>query len=292
MARYLTPAKIGLLALIELYAEEAVTADAILPVLSFITSHLLDTTAAAAAAATATSPSSSPWQKAERTANLVIDIREFEKVLAPHPVVLGMPGRRLWDSFLQKLWEIGSLDAMHEFFSRLRLLLQPTKEELRRIAEETGVAPDEDPPGSGIRLCKTSVFGIFVRRCQLEFARLRFHDAADLWKSFVKYRQPTAQYLRKKNPSFERLSFDHVLLVGELEDPGFEDLAAAVYGDGLAGSSAGSFPISTDDLEGLLEFQVEQMQSKLAVVLILSLCLLYRTNPPLSPSGQPQLTNG
>ncbi|PKS12070.1 hypothetical protein jhhlp_001366 [Lomentospora prolificans] len=251
MARYLTPAKMGLLALIELYADEAVTADAILPVLSFITSHLVDT------AENSTLPSSSPWQKAERTANLVVDIHEFEKVLSPHPVVLGMPGRRLWDSFLQKLWEINSLNAMHEFFSRLRLLLQLTKEELRHIAEATGRVPE---PEGGIRLCKTSIFGIFVRRCQLEFARLRFHDSADLWKSFVRYRQPTAQYLRKKNPSFEKLSFDQVLLVGELEDPDFTRLAAAVYGEGLVGSSSGTFPISTDDLEGLLEFQVEQIQ--------------------------------
>ena len=40
--RYLTPAKVGLLVLIQLYCEQAVPHDAIRPVLSFITSHLLD----------------------------------------------------------------------------------------------------------------------------------------------------------------------------------------------------------------------------------------------------------
>ena len=113
----------------------------------------------------------------------------------------------------------------------------------------------------GIKLAGTSVFGIFVRRCRLEFEKLRFHDSAELWKGFVKYRQPTEAHLRKRNPGFERLRFDNVSLLGEREDPAFEALTAAVYGDGLTGNSAGAVPMSTDDMESLLEFQVEQMQS-------------------------------
>lgn len=252
MARYLTPAKIGLLALIELYADEAVPSNAILPVLSFITSHLIDTVPQHAVPPP-------PWQKTTHTTTLLLSIHTFEDVLSAHPVLLGMPGRRLWDSFLQKLWSIDSLDALHSFFSHLTLVLQPGRDEQPRDE-------DEEEDGARIRICKTSVFGIFVRRCQLEFERLQFHDSAELWKGFVKYRQPTAAYLRKKHPGFERLQFDNVSLLGEREDPTFEALTTAVYGDSLTGCSAATVPMSTDDLEGLLEFQVEQMQSAFFVL--------------------------
>lgn len=244
MARYLTPAKIGLLALIELYADEAVPPDAILPVLSFITSHLTD---AAPHPSAAPSP---PWHKAAHATSLLLSIHAFEDVLAAHPVLLGMPGRRLWDVFLQKLWSVDSLDELHAFFARLKLVLRPA-----------GAPRDDGEVEGGIRLAGTSVFGIFVRRCRLEFERLRFHDSAELWKGFVRYRQPTEAYLRKRNPAFERLRFDNVSLLGEREDPAFEALTAAVYGDSLTGNSAAAVPMSTDDMEGLLEFQVEQMQS-------------------------------
>ncbi|MBE3042992.1 hypothetical protein IMZ48_10560, partial [Candidatus Bathyarchaeota archaeon] len=73
MARYLTPAKIGLLALIELYADEAVPPPAILPVLTFITSHLID----------APEPQPSPWQKASRATDLLLSVHAFEDALVP-----------------------------------------------------------------------------------------------------------------------------------------------------------------------------------------------------------------
>ena len=83
---------------------------------------------------------------------------------------------------------------MHEFFERRSLLLAKTKDELRRGAE-VGIAP----PGPEIILfSKNSPFGAFIRRTKLEFNRLRFHDAADLWKDFVAYRQITAAYYRRK----------------------------------------------------------------------------------------------
>lgn len=238
MARYLTPAKIGLLALIELYADEAVPPPAVLPVLTFITSHLID----------APDPHPTSWTRTTRATKLLLSVHAFEDALVPHPVLLGLPGRRLWDTFLRKLWAVDSLDALHAFFARLRLVLRPPREDGR---EDDG----------GIRLARTSVFGMFVRRCRLEFERLRFHDSAELWRAFVAYRQPTAAYLRKKNPGFERLSFDNVSLLGEKEDDAFEALTAAVYGDSLTGSSGGAVPVSTDDLDALLAFQVGQMQS-------------------------------
>ncbi|GKT46048.1 anaphase-promoting complex subunit 5 [Colletotrichum spaethianum] len=265
MARYLTPAKIGLLALIELYTDEHVPTTAIIPVLSFVTSHLLDpdpqsfTTAAS---------KDTRWRKAESTVSLVIGIKDFEKLLSAHSVVVGLPGRKLWDTFLAKLWGINSLDQLHDFFGRQAQCLAKTREELRRAAggDEAVAARlwQEQQQKSGITLSRNSPLGQFVRRCQLEFSRLQFHDATQLWTDFVQYRQPTAGYLRKRNPSFGRLSFDHVLMTGEQADWDLEGVAAltsVVYGDMVKSGTPSAVPVSTDDIELLLEFQIEQMQS-------------------------------
>ncbi|KAI1456776.1 anaphase-promoting complex subunit 5-domain-containing protein [Annulohypoxylon moriforme] len=250
MSRFLNPAKIGLLALIELYTNKAVPTASIVEVLSFITSHLIDT-------APTSSNSESRWKRAETTVSLVISIADFEKVLAPHTAASGIPGRNLWYAFLDRLWKIDSLDALHEFFERCSDLLAKTKDELRRDEQEGLPIPGPEV----ILLTRNSPFGAFVRRSQLEFTRLRFHDAFELWKDFVKYRQTTAAYYRKKTPSFQRLSFDHVLLAGENEwGPGVEDIASVAYGDMLRDDPTSTLPVSTDDIEKLLEFQIEQMQ--------------------------------
>jgi anaphase-promoting complex subunit 5 len=255
MVRYLNPARIGLLALIELYTEEAVPSDAIISVLSFITSHIMDHDTSN------TSPdAASLWKRAEKTVSLVISIKDFERVLNTHASVLGLPGRKLWDRFLMKLWEINSLDAMHQFFFGLPRLLAKTKEELRRMTELGEPAPEP-----GIYISRNSPFGTFIRRSHLEFTRLLFREATELWKDFVRYRQPTSLYLRRRNPSFGRLSFDAVLQTGEVDgwDPGsISALASITYGDMLTSDESSTLPVSTEDIEVLLEFQIEQMQSK------------------------------
>ena len=241
MARYLTPAKIGLLALIELYTEEAVPSDAILPVLSFITSHLIDRVST-----TDSLDGSTRWRKAEQMVSLVITIKDFEKLLGSYPFLMGMPGRKLWDQFLGKLWGINSLDALHVFIENLSNMVSKSR--------------DSEP---GIKLSRNSLFGFFIRKAQVELGRLRWHDTTELWKDFVRYRQPTAHYLRRKIPGFGRLSFDHVLMTGEQGgwDPtSTSTLASVAYGDMLAGDQTGTLPVSTDDIERLLEFQIEQMQ--------------------------------
>ncbi|KAK5998929.1 Anaphase-promoting complex subunit 5-like protein [Cladobotryum mycophilum] len=252
MARYLTPAKIGLLVLIELYIEESVPSDAVLPVLSFVTSHLMDHDPNGP-----TSTQLTRWNKAERTVSLVISIKDFEKLLGSYPFLMGMPGKKLWDQFLNKLWAINSLHALEDFFENLSAMFSKTKEELR----SEGLDPDEPEPG--VKLSRNSPLGAFIRRARLEYQRLRFHDCTELWKDFVRYRQPTAHYQKKKNPDFGRYSFDNVLLLGELEDWDSDQvagLASVAYGDMLTGDHSSCLPVSTDDVENLLDFQIEQMQ--------------------------------
>ncbi|KAI8953379.1 anaphase-promoting complex subunit 5-domain-containing protein [Xylaria longipes] len=252
MSRFLNPAKIGLLALIELYTNKTVPTYSIVDVLSFITSHLIDSDISSSALS-----SNDRWRRAESTLSLVISISDFEKVLMPHTAASGVPGRNLWYVFLHKLWRIDSLDALHDFFDNCSTLLAKTKEELRRDAE-LGVP---EPAPEVIQLSRNSPFGAFVRRSQLEFTRLRFHDAIELWKDFVKYRQTTAAYYRKKTPAFQRLSFDNVLLTGENEwGQAVEAIASVAYGDMLRDDANATMPASTDDIEKLLEFQIDQMQ--------------------------------
>ena len=253
MARCLTPASIGLLSLIELYTDRAVPIDSTVPILSFIVSHLL--------------PSSLPKPQnklpgsapRESSLNFVITIKDFEKLLHGHPSAAGLPGRSLWDAFLRKLWDINSLDELHTFFDRRSHLLARTKEEDKRD-EAMGIAPPEDKI---ILLARTSPIGAFVRRAQLEFARLKFHDALDLWKSFTRFRQSSHEAWRKRNPGAGPWSFDAVLseAVDEWDESAKDTFMNVGYDGGFEKKTEEGL-VSTNDIEKLLEFQIEQMQSK------------------------------
>jgi anaphase-promoting complex subunit 5 len=275
MAKYLTPAKLGLLVLIELYLEGAMPSDAALPVLSFITSHLMDrsgtstpggTTSADQSSRWERADQSSRWERAEKTVSLVVSIGDFEKLLGSHAFLMGLPGKRLWDQFLGRLWALNSLDALHIFLDTLPRLLATTKrDQLQRHGGEDGWPELDDDDGSlTVKLSRHSLFGSFVRRARVEYSRLKWHDTTQLWQDFVRYRQPTAHYMRRNAPStFGRLSFDWVLEEGENES--WETgqamtLASVAYGDMLSGDHMGSLPVSSDDVERLLEFQVQQMQ--------------------------------
>lgn len=253
MSRYLTPAKIGLLALIQLYTQGAVPNDATIPVLDFISSHVLerDLTSAGPTASTHC------WAKPESAIRLVLSAQDFEQVLAPFAAADRLPGRRLWDRFLETLWGIDSLHALHEFIDHLPNLLAGTKEQLRKLAER-----GEEPP-TGALLSRNSPFGSFVRRSHLEFSRLQFHHGAELWRAFVKYRQPTAGNWRRRNPHYGRLSFDSVLMTGEHEwGDNADELAVVTYGNMLlGGDDDDATPASADDIESLLEMQVERIHS-------------------------------
>lgn len=247
MSRFLMPSDIGLLVLIELYTEGAVPSGAVIPVLSFLASHTgIDLI----------KDSSSPqgrWQKAQDDILLVNSVKAFETLLHPFPAAVGLPGRRLRDLFLAKLWAIDSLDALHEFFDNLLMLLA-TKEDIRCMVEPEGVAQT-----SRIPLMSNSPLAIFVRRAHLEFNRLHFDDASNLWKDFIVYRQPTASAWMRRNPSSSPVHFDKVLDVSESDwGEGAPSIEFITYGD----LSATRVPASVHCLDRLIEFQVAQMQSE------------------------------
>jgi anaphase-promoting complex subunit 5 len=251
MTRFLTPSKIGLLCLIELYTDAVVPSSSTIPILSFILNQLLPSTQPKVQHKSFSSAQDLPF---------LLDLKSFETLLTAHQSAAGLPGRTLWDRFLAKLWEIDSLDALHVFFGRRSNLLAKSREDAKKD-NEIGIPP---PSPDMIILSRTSPFGSFVRRAKVEFERLRFSDAQSLWTAFVRWRRETRTYWARRNGMLNRWAGDKALSDGEdqwgPEATGMLELVA--YG-GLTLDSAEEGDISTDDVEKLLEFQVEQMQSKL-----------------------------
>ena len=251
MARYLTPSKIALLALIELYTDAAVPPSSTITILSFILKQLIPTAVPKSQAVEPVPEESLPF---------ILESKAFETLLSTYTAAHGLPGRTLWDHFLKKLWDIDSLDALYVFFKRRVHLLKKSRNEARRD-RELGIPP---PSEGMIILSRTSPFGSFVRRANVEFERLNFNGAVSLWMAFVKWRQDTRTYwMRRNGGGLSRWAGDHALLNGQL-NWGVEEtemLQLVAYGD-LNINDAEEVCVSTDDVEKVLEFQVEQMQSK------------------------------
>lgn len=243
MSRFLTPSKIGLLALIELYTDADAPAASTIPILSFVLDRLL--------------PHPRPLP-ASADLPYMLDISAFQELLSAHPSASGIPGRTLWDHLLQKLWDIDSLDALHAFFVRRRHLLAKTREEARRD-DELGIPP---PPPDMILLSRTSPLGSFIRRTLVEFERLRFNDVTGLWIAVKQWRGQTLTCWARRNGGLSRWAGDEPLMNAHLEWglPNTQMLELVAYG-GLESSKTADGTVSTDDVEKLLEFQVAQMQS-------------------------------
>ena len=245
MSRYLTPAKIGLLALISLYTESVVPSAATIPILSFIVSHILPPNSAA------------PLDKSSpQSYHVPLAIEDFQKATISH--VSGRPGRTIWDLLLDNLWKINSLDALNFYFQTLSSLLQEAPEEQRQHVEE-----GPNSKSNRLRLSRASPMGLFVRRAQLEFTRLQFHDGIALWRNFVAYRAPTLPQWKRRNQAPGHSSFDANL---RDEHSNLSDrLTSVIYGEVTDGIKH-DVSISSEDVEKLLEHQIDKMQSALTLV--------------------------
>ena len=237
MSRYLTPSKIGLLALISLYSESNVPSAAIVPILSFVISFLI--------------PGSSSEEHVGQSKDVSFSIEALQRATITH--ASGIPGRTIWDLLLKKLWETNSSDALYGFFDNLSFILARPRDDLSR---------DEQTSGQKcILLSRTSPLGAFVRRSQLEFTRLQFHDVIGIWNNFIHFREPTFTFWKKRNPD-ARKGVVRLTLNEELLDPD-SNLALLVDSVSLKEplAKATRAIYSTDDIEKLLEYQINQMQS-------------------------------
>lgn len=234
MARYLSPSKVGLLALVAIYAEGVVPNSATIPVLSFMVSHLVHDNV--------------EFESAFESSH-VLPIDEFEKAL--FQIQSAFPGRTIWDLFLKKIWSLDCNDALDTFITNVKGVLVKPKEEIEN--DETAAI---DP--SRMRISRTSPLGAFIRRSHLEYTRLQIHDAIRLWENFIAYRIPTKPAWEKRNPSASQSAIDVNLSTFSINSS--SKLAQIVYRNlGEEDNDEGGF--SSFDVERLLEFQVSEMQS-------------------------------
>ncbi|KAK5163336.1 APC5 protein [Saxophila tyrrhenica] len=176
MPRYLTPTKICLLVLVELYASDEIPATARLDVLSFIASHI--------------NPPSEYDQfsledRAQVSSN---DITSFSSILSQWPSKI--PGRSLYDRFLNDAWTLHDLDALHVFFERVNNVVAPEHPERPEVAAKS--------------ISRASPLGQFIRRCCVEFTRLQFSDSQALCAALATYRAPSYQKWATRNPDAAR----------------------------------------------------------------------------------------
>lgn len=237
MSRYLTPSKIGLLALISLYTDFVIPSAATIPILSFLVSHVLPPISV-----------SSPGTFAEPSPNSAASIDALQQATVTH--ASGIPGRTVWDLLLNKLWEINSFDALHVFFENLSSLLQRPHGDQHSEEDSVVRLPH-------IRLSRVSPLGAFVRRCQLEFTRLQFHDGVSLWKSFIGYRDPTLLSWKRRHQGI-----GNAIDVNIQEDATKTQRVMNIVYGGSSARVQDAASVSTEDVEKILEFQVDQMQSK------------------------------
>ena len=232
MSRYLTPSKVTLLVLINLYCESVVPSTATIPLLSFIASYIVSGFQI---------DENGEHARIKTTSNIFPTISDFEEALSSQASV--KPGRSLWHLLLEGLWSLNSFHSLHELFDGLDSLL------LKKNPK------DEEKLTSRVVLSRTSPLGLFVRRASLEFTRLQFHDAFRLWSSFLVFREETsAAYLKR--------SSGHKIIDENIESLGLgpEDALMKIAYGHLEDESVKDDFMSTDDTEKIIEFQLEHLQ--------------------------------
>ncbi|WPH01756.1 Hypothetical protein R9X50_00460800 [Acrodontium crateriforme] len=171
MPRYLTPSRLCLLALVDIYLSGRTASTSRLELLSFIASHI-----------------HAPTVDDERPENGISEISTgdasvFANRLSQWDSVI--PGRTVYDVFLQRLWTLTGLDSLYVLFEHLGEL----------------TAPVVTTAGDGSRtLSRSSPLGQFIRRCGVEFTRLQFADSQALWDAFEVYISPTFGTWAQKHP--------------------------------------------------------------------------------------------
>ena len=236
MARYLSPSKVALLALVSIYAQNVVPNSATIPVLSFIVSHILHDSKSASDAG---------------SSNHAVPIEDFEKALST--AQSSFPGRSIWDLFLKKVWSLDCSDALDSFITNIKQLT-----EAKTGAEGETEAVDDSE--NRVKIVKTSPLGAFIRRCHLEYTRLQIHDAIRLWENYISYRLPTKSAWEKRNPGPDtRSAIDINLATMNLDSS--SNLAQIVYRN-LGEEDRNDGGYSAFDVERLLEFQVSELQRR------------------------------
>ena len=179
MTRYLTPSKLCLLELIDLYVSDQIPIGAKRNVLSFISSQ------------TVVPSEHDSVNLEDKYRHATSSLSSLAETLSHWPSEV--PGRSTYDALLQRLWQLEGLDSLHVLFQQLSELFVPPS------------TPDQSEGANAqARLSKASPLGQFVRRCHVEFTRLQFGDIQALWSAFAAYRAPSYATWSSRNPGAAR----------------------------------------------------------------------------------------
>ncbi|THZ73213.1 hypothetical protein D6C85_04225 [Aureobasidium pullulans] len=230
MSRFLTPSKICILLLIQLYRDGNVPSKSTIPLLSFISKHTIHR---------------SPLNTSNQQPLTPPSIEEFEALLKSHESAI--PGRSLYQLFVDHLWAVHDFVTFTAFLQNQTLVTAPLQEHVE---------------GSKVKLvCSpTSPIGQFARRCHLESVRLQFSDAYQLWEDLVVFREPTRTTYVERNPKSPYASYFPNAASANLlqaEQPG----VSAILLDRMNKQEGRpSVPSSLDDVEKVMHFQLGQLQ--------------------------------
>ena len=171
MSRYLSPARLYLLALIELYITGESSTDDGLQILDYITGQLN----------VFSEISSSGVHNSRRHFSHAIASfgSQFQRWRSR------IPGRNMYDALLERVWEFDGFDSFHSLFSKMQSVVQPSNLDI-----ETSL----------VKISRSSPIGQFIRRCYIEFTRLNFADSRTLWLDFEAYREPSFDEWSTKHP--------------------------------------------------------------------------------------------
>lgn len=230
MSRFLNPPKISLLVLIQFYRDGTIPLESSIPILSFISSHIIRRSLDQGSTQDGPAPAS---------------IHDFEALLSTRES--GRPGRSLYDIFLGQLWELQNLVTFTDFLRNLPATTQPAQQQ-------------EDIGDNRLVCSPTSPIGQFTRRCHLESVRLQFSDAYQLWENFVLYREPTKKAYLARNPDSEHANVFPNAASANLLQPE-EPAASSILIDRIdKQQNMPDAPSSLDDVEKAIHFQLSKLQ--------------------------------
>lgn len=230
MSRYLTPSKICILLLVQLYRDGSVPSKSTIPVLSFISKHTIHR---------------SPLNAADQKPLIPPSIQDLETLLRSHESAV--PGRSLYHLFVDHLW------AIHDFVTFTAFLQDQTS---------VTASPQDQVEGSKAKfVCSpTSPIGQFARRCHLESVRLQFSDAYQLWEDLVVFREPTKGNYVERNPKSPFACYYPDAASANLLQPDQSGASAILLDRMNKQESRPTVPSSLDDVEKVMHFQLGQLQ--------------------------------
>jgi anaphase-promoting complex subunit 5 len=230
MSRFLTPSKICILLLVQLYRDGSVPSKSTIPLLSFISKHTIHR---------------SPLNTSNQTPLTPPSIEGFEALLGSHQSAV--PGRSLYHLFADHLW------AIHDFVT-FTAFLQDQTSVTASLQEQT------ESSKAKFACSPTSPIGQFARRCYLESVRLQFSDAYQLWEDLVVFRESTKDNYVERNPRSPYASYYPDAASANLLQPDQFDASVILLDRMNKQDGRPAVPSSLDDVEKVMHFQLGQLQ--------------------------------